>query len=142
MQGRKDFTPEELDRARTMVGEQMTAYEQLASAVEATGDADAKAALEAFEPLLFNNLTLALDRFFVHRLRGVTGKDGTPLNEVELISDSLITNEGVLRTNNVIKYKPDQSVLALEPGDRIAVRADQFKRLSSAFTEELEEKFV
>jgi hypothetical protein len=142
MQGRKDFTKEELDRARSVVGEQVAAYEELAGAVKASRNADAKAALEAFEPLLFNNMTLALDRFFVHRLRGVTGKDGTPANEVELIADSLITNDGVLRTNNVIKYEPDEAVLELAPGDRIEVRAEGFKRLSAAFTEEIEEKFV
>jgi hypothetical protein len=40
--------------------------------------------LEAFETLLFNNMILVLDRNFVHRLRMVIGKDGNPLNEVEL----------------------------------------------------------
>ena len=56
-------------------------------------------ALEAFQPLLFNNMTLILDRYFVHRLRTVTGKDGNPLNEVELLSESLMNNDGVLRGN-------------------------------------------
>lgn len=41
----------------------------------------------------------------------VTGKDGNPLNEVELLADSLMNNEGILRGNNVIKLIPDQSVL-------------------------------
>ena len=30
----------------------------------------------------FNNMTLVLDRYFVHRLRTVTGKDGNPLNQL------------------------------------------------------------
>jgi hypothetical protein len=47
-----------------------------------------------------NNMTLVLDRYFVHRLRVVTGKDGNPLNEVELLSDSIMNNDGVLRGNN------------------------------------------
>jgi putative polyketide hydroxylase len=38
-------------------------------------------------------------RYFVHRLRMVTGKDGNPINEVELISDSLMNNDGVLGAN-------------------------------------------
>jgi hypothetical protein len=42
----------------------------------------------------------------------VTGKDGNPLNEVELLTESLINN-GVLRGNNVIKHVPTESVLKL-----------------------------
>ncbi|MDX6527183.1 MAG: hypothetical protein QOI43_2694, partial [Gaiellales bacterium] len=94
------------------------------------------------EPLFLNNLTLALDRYFVHRIRVVTGKDGNPLNEVELISDSLMSNDGVLRGNNVIKLVPDQSVVKLEIGDRIRLSAAQFERLSTAFLAEIEARFV
>ena len=42
-------------------------------------------------------------------VRGVTGKDGNPFNEVELMSDSLMNNDGILRGNSVIKLIPDQS---------------------------------
>src|SRR4051812_4982684 len=111
MLGRKTYTQEELDHARTAIDEQLAAYENL---VEAAGreraDPQVASALEAFEPLFFNNMTLALDRYFVHRVRIVTGKDGNPLNEVELISDSLMNNDGVLRGNHVIKLVPDESV--------------------------------
>ena len=57
----------------------------------------------------------------------VTGKDGNPLNEVELMSDSLMNNDGVLRGNNVIKLSPDQSVVKLNFGDRIRLSAAQFE---------------
>jgi hypothetical protein len=33
-------------------------------------------------------------RYFAHRLRLVTGKDANPLNEVELMSHSLMNSEG------------------------------------------------
>lgn len=60
---------------------QLDAYRQLAGAF--AGKKTAKKlppALQDFEGLFFNNLTLALDRFYVHRLRMVAGKDGNPLN--------------------------------------------------------------
>jgi hypothetical protein len=99
-------------------------------------------ALEAFEPLFFNNMTLVLDRYLVHRLRVVTGKDGNPLNEVELMSDSLMNNDGVLRGNNVIKVIPDQSVLKLNIGDQIRLSAAQFERLCKAFLIEIRSRFL
>ena len=136
MLGRKTFTQDELDHGRALVGEQLAAYDTL---VQATADT---AAREAFEPLFFNNLTLALDRCFVHRLRSVTGKDSNALNEVELIVESLLNNDGVLRGNNVIKYVPAQTAAKLEIGDTIRLRAEQFERLSAAFLAEIESRFV
>jgi hypothetical protein len=138
--GRKSFTRDEIDGARAAIDEQLKAYGKLAAA--AAQDKDVAAALEAFEPLFFNNMTLVLDRYFVHRLRSVTGKDGNPLNEVELISDSLMLNGGVLRGNNVVKYRPESSVTKLELGDRIRISAGEYEQLASAFFADLEAKFV
>jgi hypothetical protein len=147
MLGRKDYTQEELDNAKASVARQLAAYRSLATAAAANGDGDrdgdgeVESALDHFEVPFFNNMVLALDRPFVHRLRVTTGKDGNPLNEVELLVESLINNGGVLRGNNVIKFVPDQSVLKLQIGDRIRVTADDFERLSDAFFAELERKF-
>ena len=143
MFGRKNYTPEELDHAKTAVAQQLAAYKKLVKAIEgAETDRKVREALDAFEPLFFNNMTLVPDRYFVHRLRMVTGKDGNPLNEAELLSDSLMNNDGVLRGNNVIKLTPDQSVLKLNLGDRIRLSEAQFERLSKAFFAELQSKFV
>ena len=143
MLGRKDYTQEELDQATTAVKQQLAAYKKLVEALDGAGDdPKVQAALEDFEPLLFNNMTLVLDRYFVHRLRMTTGKDGNPINEVELLSDSLMNNGGELRGNNVIKYVPGDSVLKLEVGERIRVDAAQFERLSKAFFADLDAKFV
>jgi hypothetical protein len=143
MLGRKEYRPEELDAATTAIGETLAAYRTLVDAVHrATGDADVAGALDAFEPLLFNELTLALDRRFVHRLRVVTGKDGTPLNELELMTESLMNNDGVLRGNKVIKLVPGETVLRMEPGERITLSAAQFERLSDAVLAEIRAKFV
>jgi hypothetical protein len=141
MLGRKDYTKEELHSATTTIGAELTAYRNLAEAVAASGDAKAAAALRAFEPLFANGMTMVLDRYFVHRLRQITGKDGNPLNEVELLTDSLMNNDGVLRGNNVVKFVPETSVLGLKPGDRIQLTADDFDRLAKAFLAELERRF-
>jgi hypothetical protein len=143
MLGRKDYTQEELDHATTATGELLAAYARLVEAIGATtSDPEVRSALEAFEPLVFNDMALALDRRFVHRIRMVAGKDGNPLNEVELLSESLMNNGGVLRGNNVIRFAPDRSVLGLEPGDQIRLSAADFERLSKAFLAEIESRFV
>jgi hypothetical protein len=143
MLGRKEYTPEELEQARNAVAQQLAAYRKLVKALNGAGeDPKVTAALDAFEPLLFENMTLVLDRYFVHRLRSATGKDGNPLNEVELLADSLMNNGGELRGNNVIKYKPEESVLKLEVGQPIRLSASEFERLAQAFFADLEAKFV
>jgi hypothetical protein len=142
MLGRKDYTPDELASAERAVRQQLAAYKKLAKAVEETPNPQASAALEALEPVMFNNMALALDRRFVHRLRSVTGKDGNPINELELVADSLMNHNGILRSINVIKYVPEESVLKLEFGDEIKLTAAQFQRLSKAFFADLEAKYV
>lgn len=143
MLGRKSYTQHELDNAKTAVSRQLAAYRRLVKALDgATSDPEVRSALEEFEPLLFNNQALVLDRYFVHRLRGVTGKDGNPVNEVELLSDSLMNNGGVPRGNNVIKLIPEESVLKLNLGDPIRLSATQFEQLAKAFFAEIETRFV
>ncbi|MET0955976.1 MAG: hypothetical protein ABWY68_08485 [Cryobacterium sp.] len=135
MLGRKTYTHDEINSARFALAEQLTAYGTL---VAETNGETAQAALADFEPLFFNNLVLVLDRFFVHRVRAVTGKDSNPLNEVELIAESLLTNNAVLRGNAVIKYVPANTVVQLEIGDDIRLTTAEFDRLSTAFLAEIE----
>ena len=144
MFGRKNYTREELDRCKAAVDQQLAAYKTLVKAVaSATTDEKVKSDdLRVFEALFFNNMTIVLDRYFVHRLRMVTGKDGNPLNEVEMLSDSLMNNEGVLRDSKVIKLIPDQSVVKLHIGDHIRLTAEEFERLSAGFFAEIERKFL
>ena len=134
MLGRKTFTQDERDSASADVDRQLAAYRSAAN-----GSADS--ALGELEPVYFNAALLALDRRFVHRVRLVAGKDGTPVNEVELLTDALMNNDGVFRGNTVIKYKPGESVLGLDEGDRIALSADQFAQLAEAFLAEIDQKF-
>jgi hypothetical protein len=145
MQGRKNYTQEEIDHGRAAISEQLAAYKKLAKAVgSGTAGKNVEAAVEAFDALFFNSLTMVMDRYFVHRLPGADyeGKDGNPLNEVRLIVDSLITNGGVLRADKQIKLTPEGSVLKLSVGDTIRLSQADFERLSAAFFIELERRFL
>jgi hypothetical protein len=143
MLGRNSYTQEELDHCKSAIAQQLAAYRALVKLVpDAATDKKAASALATFEWRFFNNMTIVLDRYFVHRVRLVAGKDGNPLNEVEMLCESLMNNDGILRESNVIKLVPDQSVLKLNFGDPIRITAEQFKRLSAAFWDELERKFL
>jgi hypothetical protein len=143
MLGRKDYTKAEYDNGRAAIAQQLSAYKKIAKlAGGANADKKTSAALDEFEHVYFNNMAIVLDRLFVHRIRAVAGKDGNPLNEVELICDSLMNNGAVFQGNTVFKYIAGESVLGLAPGDKIQLTAPDFQRLSTAFFEELHRKFL
>lgn len=131
MLGRKDFTHDEIANGRAAVDRQLDAFDALPKS--------AQVALQNADH--FNDLALALDRRYVHRLRSVTGKDGTPLNELEIIVESLLNNGGEFKGNNVIKYVPQDSVVGMKPGDRIRLTRDDFARLAAGAFDELEAKY-
>lgn len=141
MLGRNSFTPAEIESGKRTIAAGLAAFDTLAAAVRATDDAKAVSALAALEPVYFDSLALALDRFYVHRVRAVSGKDGNPLNELELLADSLLANDGVFAGNKVIKHVPETSVLGLAPGDPVRLSRDEYERLSTAFFAELERRF-
>jgi hypothetical protein len=143
MLGRKSYTTDELETAKTLVESQLAAYSDLTAAIEDEAPSESiDAAREDFEPLFFNTMALALDRLFVHRRSSATAKQAGPLNELELICDSLMNNDGILHTNGAGVYVPQQSVLKLEPGERIALSLEQFEQLAQAVLAEIEAKFV
>jgi hypothetical protein len=140
--GRKDFTHEDVDRARAAVNRQLAAFRTLAAAVTGTDDEDAATALAELEPIVFAYMVLALDRFFVAREREVTGTATTPLNELELLAGSVMVSDGVLRTDTEVTYDPGAAVLGLQPGDRLTLTADRFEELADAVLSDLEARFV
>ena len=140
--GRKNDTNEELDHARTSPENQCQAYRALVEAITTkTPDKQVGAALASFEVPFFNNLVLAMDRPFVHRIRMVTGKDTNALNEVELLCDSIMNTNGFFAGNKVIKYVPEQSVLGLEVGNPIRLTEPLFEP-SPAFSTEIGARFL
>lgn len=70
---------------------QVSAYRKL---VRSATD---RASVEAFEPEFFNNMVLVLESSFMHRSRTIEKKDGDPLNEVRVLSQSLMENDGEVR---------------------------------------------
>ena len=49
----------------------------------------------------FNDQVLLLDHMFVHRLTGIEGKDGNPLNEVRVLCNSILLNQGKLQVDKL-----------------------------------------
>ena len=59
---------------------------------------------------------------FLHRLTGIEGKDGNPLNEVRVLCNSILPNQGKLQVDKLpgwpnsagasIKLPPEKSVLS------------------------------
>jgi len=139
MLGVNAYPEEYVDECERSMKAQLSAYRSL---VSSAGNGKAVgAALQSFDPLFFNNLTLVLDAYFVHRLRKVEGKDGNPLNEVRMLCDSMLRSQGVLNADKTIKYTPETSVLKLRIGDEIRLDEKQFLALFEAFFAETRRKF-
>src|SRR5436309_7658367 len=54
-----------------------------------------------FEARFFNDQVLLLDHMFVHRLTGIEGKDGNPLNEVRVLCNSILLNGGKVQVDKL-----------------------------------------
>jgi hypothetical protein len=88
----------------------------------------------------WNQLVPALDRWFSLRNPKVEGRDGTPLNEVRAIAESVTEHGALMTVPKGIRLDAETSVLGFEPGDEITLDADAFERLFDAFLTEVETK--
>ena len=93
------------------------------------------------EVQMFNQMVVALDAWFMHRLRGAEGKDGNPMNEVRLLAAGVTTHGGVFPSDPTIKWKPESSVSGYRPGDAIALTEEVFSRLADVFLHGITAKF-
>ena len=126
--------------ARAGIDAQIKAYRDLVGAAsKASGMSLTRidAALAAFEPAFFNNLLIALDARFRERRAG-----GKASAEVALLATSLLHHGGVLTTDAAGQYDADEAVLRIDPGERIALNADDFEALCAAFLGEIEAGFL
>lgn len=138
----KKYSREYIDACRARVDGDLRAYRKQ------VGGASAK----EFESRFFNAQVLLLDHMFVHRLTGVEGKDGNPLNEVRVLCNSLLYNKGKVQMEKLpdwpnsagasLKLPPDKSVLGLENGDDIRLSEADFTRLAKAFFAEIEKRYL
>ena len=122
------YSPDHVAACRNRIAADVAAY-------EAAGPSS------ALDPVFYGMMVMALDRWFVHRQRSIEGKDGNALNEVRVLSDSIVGHGGMLVVEQSIKLTPETSVLGIEPGATILIDKDGFHRLSQAFLGELEARF-
>ena len=135
----------------------MKTYERgYVNACRAKIDADVRvfkrSGAKGLETTFFNNLVLKMEYMFVHRFSGIEGKDGNPLNEVRVLCNSILLNEGKLQVEKLpgwpnsavagLKLPPDTSVLRLRVGDEVKVSEADFARLAKAFFAEIEKKYT
>ena len=142
MLGMKKYSKKYVAACRERVERNLRAYR---------GEAK-RSATKDFEWRYFNDQVLLLDYMFVHRLTGIEGKDGNPLNEVRILCNSILLNDGKLQVEKLpgwpnsagsgMRLPQDKSVLKLQPGDQVRLSETDFVRLSEAFFEEIENKYI
>ena len=142
MLGMKKYSRDYIAASRERVDANLRAYRKQVG----------KTPSEEFEARFFNDQVLLLDYMFVHRLSGIEGKDGNPLNEVRVLCNSLLLNDGKLQVEKLpgwpisavssLTLPPENSLLGLEVGDVVKLSEAVFVRLSEAFFAEIERKYL
>ncbi len=142
MLGMKTYSQDYINACRARVDANLRAYRKQIGKVPE----------KEFEWRFFNDQVLLLDYMFVHRLSGIEGKDGNPLNEVRVLCNSILLNQEKLQIDKLpgwpnsavssLTLPAEKSVLKLTKGDAIKLSEDDFVRLSKAFFTELEKKYL
>lgn len=125
-----------IQACRDEIAAQIRAYRDLVGAAsKASGMSLVRidAALAVFEPAFFNNLLVALDARFASRPR-----DSAASAELALLAAALLHHGGVLTSNDALPYDADTAVLRIDPGERVALNADDFESLCTTFLGGLE----
>ena len=142
MLGMKKYTEAYVSACRASVKENLLAYRKQVG----------KTSSKDFESRYFNCQVLLLDYMFVHRLTGIEGKDGNALNEVRILCNSILLNNGKLQIEKLpswpnssgsgMKLPREKSILKLQPGDQIQLSESDFARLSETFFQEIENRYT
>ena len=141
MLGVKKYSSPYLNECRKKVNSDISRYRKIIEIIDNQSGRNSSDLIN-FEHSFFNNMIILLDSFFVHRLRGIEGKDGNPLNEVRAIANSIAGNQGIMMKDSTIRLKPQHSLLKYDLGDEIKVSESQFALISKAFFSEIERKYT
>lgn len=138
------YTKDYINACHATIDAQIENYNHLIATVKEEHVTNEKldAAIATFEPVFFNNLLVLLDNYFVYRSRSIEEKDGNALNEVRVMSQSIMHNNNKMGTDDTIKPDPAKSVLQYQTGDEIRLNETNFIKLSNAFLNEIESKYV
>ena len=134
MLGKSSYPAAQVAACRAAFAELTATWRVVASRTEPAARAEAEA-------LVFGQMVVALEGWFVHRLRGVEGRDGTALNEVRLLALGVTENGGYFPSDHVIKWQPEASVTGYRAGDRIRLSEAVFSRLVVVFLDGIAAKF-
>ena len=130
---------------QTCPSAQITACRAEMTAMAATWRAVAKtsqaAARVEAEVQVFNQMAVALEARFVHRLRGVEGKDGNPMHELRLLALGVTTNGSYFPSDHSLTWQPEASVTGYRAGDKIRLSEAVFSRLVPAYLDAVATKF-
>ncbi len=135
MLAQKTYPIAHIDAGRTAVNTHLVAYRAATAATP-------EAAGRIFEPLFCRGVVVLLDSWFMHRTRGVEGKDGNPANEVRMLAAAIVHNGGVLAADTTIRYQADTSVTGLDIGAAIDLTVDQVERLATAYFDTITDRFA
>lgn len=145
MPGMEAYEQDYVDACRARAESQVAMFREVQMAarrLRGLDSADLEGALDSLESEYFNNMLLVLELCFVHRRRGVEGKEGDPLNEVRVLANSLMENGGAVMADRQNALDAEASVLGLREGDSIRLSMRQYTRLANAFFRAIEQKFT
>lgn len=94
-----------------------------------------------FEHRFVHAVLVSLDAAFVHRVRAQEGKDGNALNEVRMLAESILANDGVLAPNTTIKYVAARSVTGVDIGQPIGPGIDSVHALVMTVHDEIRSRY-
>ncbi len=101
--GSKKFDRGYINACRSAVEEELRARRKIVGK-EKSGTDDARVLEGAF----FNHLCIDSEYMFVHRLSAIEGKDENPLNEMRVLCNPILLNQGWLQVQKrpIHKVKP------------------------------------